>query len=75
MQLNLSVLQMHAEPAEHVHASFFRCFHGKRVAGIVSAGETMGHSREDLHDVVNLHPRNKIHECVRSLKRLKVWKS
>ena len=55
------MLQMLVEPAGHVLASFLRGLHGERVSGVVSAGETMGNPREDLHHVVDLQPQNKLH--------------
>ena len=52
------MLQMLGEPAGHVLSSFLRGLHGERVTGVVSAGETMGNSRENLHHVVDLQPQN-----------------
>lgn len=55
------MLEMLVEPADHVLASFLRGLHGEGVTGVVSAGETMGNPREDLHHVVDLQPQNELH--------------
>lgn len=48
------ILQILVEPTEHVTACFLGGFDGELVVGVVSAGEAVGHAREDLHEVVNL---------------------